>query len=537
MIIGPAPDVAPRWRGACFHGRLARMAWWCAKWACSAFLIVVAASAVAAEPKRVLFLHSIGRDFRPWNEYAKHIRMELDRQSPWPLDVHEASLVTARFSDENPEAPFVEYLRALYANHPLDLIVGIGGPAASFVQRHRQQLFPSTPMLLAAVEQRRIEHSGLTANDAVVAVSLDIAGVVQNILQVLPDTKNVAVVIGNSSIEKFWLEQARNDLQPFANRVAFTWYNELPFDSLLKHAAALPPQSAILFAMMSVDAAGIAHEEGKALTRLHAVANAPIFSFAEAYFGEIVGGPLLAFSDLSRPTADAAVRILRGETAGDIKTPLVGLGTPKFDWREMRRWSIPESWLPPGSEIHFRSPSIWAQYRMQAMAAIAVVLLQSAMIGWLLIERNRRRVAEVESRRRLLQIAHMNRSATAGALSASIAHELNQPLGAILSNTEAAEMLLARDPPSIDVVREILADVRSADLRAGEIISRLRGLLTKGEVNLQNIDLNEAIRNVVHILHPEAKDRRASSLPIRGSAHWWRAAIRCMCSRCCLIWR
>ena len=107
-------------------------------------------SGFTAEPKRVMLLHSFGRDFKPWSEYAKAIRIELERQSPWPLDIIENSLITARFSDENPEAPFVEYLRALFAKHPLDLIVRIGAPAASFVQRHRQQLFANTPMVLTA---------------------------------------------------------------------------------------------------------------------------------------------------------------------------------------------------------------------------------------------------------------------------------------------------------------------------------------------------------------------------------------------------
>ena len=101
--------------------------------------------ALAAEHKRVMLLHSFGQDFKPWSEYAKDIRAELKRQSPWPLDIIENSLVTARFSDENPEAPFVEYLSALFANRPLDVIVSIGAPAADFVQRHRRRLFPATP--------------------------------------------------------------------------------------------------------------------------------------------------------------------------------------------------------------------------------------------------------------------------------------------------------------------------------------------------------------------------------------------------------
>src|SRR6476620_9913290 len=112
----------------------------------------------AAESKRVMLLHSFGRDFKPWSEYAKAIRMELDRQSPWPLDVTENSLVTARFSDEDPEGPFVDYLRALFAKRPLDIIVSIGAPAANFVQRHRQRLFAGTPMVLMAVDERRVQY-------------------------------------------------------------------------------------------------------------------------------------------------------------------------------------------------------------------------------------------------------------------------------------------------------------------------------------------------------------------------------------------
>ena len=77
---------------------------------------------------------------------------------------------------------------------PLDLIVSIGAPAANFVQRHRQQLFATTPMVFTAVEQRRIQRSSLTENDTVVALAQNFPAVIENILHVLPDTKTVAVV-------------------------------------------------------------------------------------------------------------------------------------------------------------------------------------------------------------------------------------------------------------------------------------------------------------------------------------------------------
>src|SRR5262249_60009622 len=126
----------------------------------------------------------------------------------------------------------------------------------------------------------------------------------------------------------------------------------------------------------------------------------------------------------------------------------------------LRGFAISGRSLPPGSDIRYREPSLWEQYRWEFSGVLAIVLIQAAMITWLLLERRRRRLAESDARRRLLEVAHLNRTAAAGALSASIAHELNQPLGAILSNAEAAELLLAPRPPDLDHLEQLLADIR-----------------------------------------------------------------------------
>ena len=358
-------------------------------------LLLATLGAAAAESKRVLMLHSFGRDFKPWSEYARTIRAELDRQSPWPLEITEHSLMSARSSDENPEAPFVEYLRALHATRPLDLIVSLGAPAVAFVQRHRQQLFADTSMVFTAVEQRRVQYSNLTPNDTVVAVAHSFPAVFENILRVLPETKTVAVVNGNSLNERYWLEEMRREVRRFANRISFIWYSDLSFEEILKHAASLPPHSAIFWHLMNVDAAGVVHEGDTGLPRLHAVANAPIFSYDDSFFGRaIVGGPMHSVLEGSRATAAVAIRVLGGEKPGDIKEPPIGFATPKFDWREMQRWGISERRLPPGSEIHFGDPTAWDQYRVQILLVCAVVLAQSALIAWLIYTRRKRRRSE-----------------------------------------------------------------------------------------------------------------------------------------------
>lgn len=479
---------------------------------CLLFLAAVlpgsASSAPQGEAKRVLMLHSFGPDFRPWSVYARSIKVALEQQSPWPLDVQEHNLLTARFNNPGPEAPFVDYLRSLYADRQPDIVLSIGAPAARFVQKYRGQLFPGAPMVLTAIEQRLVDRSLLTDNDTVISVYNDFSAFFGSILQVLPDTKTIAVVIGASPLEKFWLGEAKREAKPLEDRVAFVWYADVPFAEILKQAKVLPPHTVLFWGLMSVDAAGVAHEGDLALRSLRAVANAPIFSFQEAFFdGDTVGGPMHSIAESSRQTASATIRILGGEKPGSIKAAPIGFASPKYDWREMQRWGISESRLPPGSEVLFRESRIWEKYGWQLVLISGVILVQGILISGLLHERQRRRLAEVESRQRMAELAHVNRYAAAGELTTSIAHELNQPLGSILTNAETAESILKGASPNLDELREILADIRRDDLRASEVIRRLRGVLKKTPFEMIEIDLNETVREVIGFVSSLAHGR------------------------------
>jgi two-component system sensor kinase FixL len=120
------------------------------------------------------------------------------------------------------------------------------------------------------------------------------------------------------------------------------------------------------------------------------------------------------------------------------------------------------------------------------------------------------RRAELEARDQRQQLTHLTRVAMLGELSGALAHELNQPLTAILSNAQAAQRLLARDPSDITEVREILKDIVEADQRAGEVIRRLRALLKKGESKFAPVDMNEILNEVLELAHGDLMTRSVS---------------------------
>jgi signal transduction histidine kinase len=494
-------------------------------WLALMMLIFAAIGAAAAEPKRVLLLHSFGPQFVPWAFFAGQFREELFKLSPDKVDLYEASLEGARFQQPSEQGPIVDYLVALFATRKLDLIVTIGAPAAFFVQKYRAQFFPSIPLVIGGPEQRAINYGTLTSLDAPDPVTLDFRKWIENILEVRPDTTHIAWVVGASPLERFWTEEFRRTSQPFADRISFEWFNDLRFEDMLKRISQLPPHSAAFYVDLRVDAAGVPLDRDLVLPKLREATNAPIFSYIDSYLGSgIVGGPMLSSEEVGRRMAQAAVRILSGESPGDLKMQPVALGVPQYDWRELQHWNISEDRLPAGSLVRFREPTVWQQYRWQIALMCTVFLLQGLLISGLLYQRRRRLYAEVQSRQRSAELAHLNRFSTAGELTATIAHEINQPLGAILTNIETAEIMIKSPAPDLQEIGEILADIRRDDERASEVIGRLRSLLKKAPFELKQIDLNDVARETTQFLSALAIAREVGltsfiapmPLPVKG---------------------
>jgi signal transduction histidine kinase len=362
--------------------------------ACLLILSVASFGARPRDAKRVLLLHSLGRELGPFDVFTAGFREELDRQSTVPLQYYEAALEPPRVG-QSVDEPVVHFLQSMFADQSPDLIVPIGGPASKFAMAYRQQLFPATPMLMAAVDQRHLQNADLTSNDAVAAVMHDVGKVVDDIRTVLPQTHTIFIVIGDSPLERFWRNDLERELQRFQNQVTFIWGNELSFAEMLKRCATLPQNSAILYALLSVDAAGFPQTEEDTLAELHRIADAPIFGLQSSQMGRgIVGGPLMSMDDLSRNAAGAAMRILSRESPAAVRLPPQLPGPYLYDWRELRRWNIDENRLPPGSIVQFREPTLWERYKWYVLVSLLVCFVEAALISSLLVNLRRRRRAE-----------------------------------------------------------------------------------------------------------------------------------------------
>ena len=266
-------------------------------------------------------------------------------------------------------------------------------------------------MIFAALDARAIKDATLTANDTTVAVSIDLNAVIENILRTLPNTTTLAVVIGDAPIEKFWVNEFLHAFQPFEGRVKSVFMNDLSFGEIQKRVAALPPASAIYFGDLVIDAKGIPYRQEDVLSRLHAVANAPIFGQYDYQLGGgIVGGPLLSVRTLSRKTAEVAAQILGGASPGDIKTPPQKLGEPEFDWRELRRWGVPTRIFRPtarsgSASRHYGSDTGGTSLQPRVSPGLSAILIAGLLLNWMWLRRAHARLRTSEEGMSLAAIA------------------------------------------------------------------------------------------------------------------------------------
>jgi signal transduction histidine kinase len=397
LLTSGAPDCAPE------SVRVARgVRVGCSRWAVAVLLVLAAlsalSSATATEPKRVLFLHSFGRDFAPYATTVDAIRAELMRDSGQTLALYDESLDAGQAAGADDPKPLVEVLRHRFSDSPPDVVVTIAPPAAAFYLQNRDTVFRGTPAVLAAIDERLVPRSLLRPGDAVVASHHNPTALVDNILRLLPETKTIVVVLGASPLERYWFGEFRKAFAPYAERASFEWLNDLSFAQMRKRVAALPPHFAVLYVMLETDAAGVPHERHAALASLIQVSTAPIFSIYESELGEgVVGGPYQSQQHRGALTAAAVLRALSSHAAGAPEFQLIEYEAPVYDWRALTRWGIDLARLPAGSEIRFRPLSLWDEHRLLIIAAISIVLFQAVSLVGLVWQRVRRQRAEKEA--------------------------------------------------------------------------------------------------------------------------------------------
>ncbi len=624
--------------------------------AIGAVCLLASCSAWASVPtKRVLILFPYENNYPGFFYFDNNLRSVLRASPSFFFDFYAESMDLLRFPDDLYFEDLVHLYRQKYAGRNIDLIIAILGPARDFLAKYKDELFPGTPVLYVDIDTRLLDGSLLLSPGAVVTGRFDFEGTLDVALGLHPDVRDVFVVSGESEVDRAMEKLASEAFRGFGDRVRFHSLRGLSMERLLQKVSGLPEPSIVFFVTFFKDVDDRTFLSPQAASLISEKSNVPVYGMSDYIVGAgIVGGRVYSFERLGEKTAQSALRLLSRGRPEQIEPLEERADRVIFDWRQLKRWSISEASLPPGSIIRNKDFSVWETYRLQILGIATGLVLQAALIGALvlnlarrrkanealsrserklqraaeewkttfdsiqdpimvldrkfriarvnqatvsffdlplerilgqtgdalvfgkgnpfnrsLLERSQetrgqeeeevfdetreawflasvspildgkgqiigflhsardiseRRRAEAEAHRRLTELAHVTRVATMGELAASLAHEINQPLTAILANAQAAQRFLSATEPDMDEIRQILDDIVSDDKRVSEVIRRMRALLKKQTPTCEEFDLNEAVMECVALVKSApvldglaiATETNADPIPVRA---------------------
>jgi signal transduction histidine kinase len=458
-----------------------------------------ATAADSDRPREVLLLYAESRLLPALVEADAAFRSTIASSLGAPVSFHTEFLDLPPTVSAAYEGRLRDLLRVKYQDVHLDLIMACASRALRLALDHRGELGPRVPIVFMAVES--VADFTLPRDVTGVLMNPDWMDTLEAALRLQPETRRVVVVSGTSGLDKRWMAAARVAFAGAPAHVEFTYVTDLLLEAAAARLAGLPDGTIVFLIGFLRDSTGRNFGAQEALDRLAQRSRVPIYGLGGARMGRgIVGGRLIDFEKQGVTAGELGVRLLRGQALGPADIVTRNTNTFTFDARQLQRWGLKESRLPPGSVIRFREPSAWERYRWPIMGASALILLESLLIVGLVVQRARRKRAEAEVAARGEQLVHAQRVTAVGELAATLAHEINQPLGAIVSNAEAARWLVDPAEPTQADLREALGDIIDDGQRASEVIRRLRAMLRTGVAEKKPCDVNALIREVLHFL-------------------------------------
>ena len=458
--------------------------------------------AVPAPILRVLVIDQEGPTRPAFVQFMEGFRAGVAEAKAAPPEVFIENLDVVRLgrSVDDPDRA-AAWLLEKYSDWQFDVIVPTSAVARDFVLASRERLSPEARIVAFERPGDALATEDMPRDYSYVTSQSTVEDTVALACRLFPRSKRICL-LGQSEIHPGVMARFDAGVSRIAEERGLEYVPliDTGLSKLRRRLRELPADSVVIYFGYWKDELGQSYFPSEILQSLCQETKAPVFGMLDSHIGQgTVGG---ACSDL-RAMGAAMGRLILVSRERPIPPPVTVSPVVILDDRALNRFRVPASRIPAGSRVLFREPRLWDRYRPYLVAAGAVLTLQSLLIVALVTQSRLRRRAERMVGEQRDQIARAGRISTLGQLAASLAHELGQPLGAILNNLEAAEIVLRDDDTAnAEELRAIVRDIAADDERAGAVLDRIRAMIRKQRFTIGPVEVPGLIRGVLTLAGP-----------------------------------
>jgi len=467
--------------------------------------------------KTVLVLHTL-KVKRPWNVLFNRYFVEALRENDLTLaNVEIENLDLLQFKDANYRQIVKKQLKHKYANSTPDIIIITFASTIQFVLEN--DLFPGIPKIFVLPTPSDLDK---IPDSVILPFAFEFKNNIAHALTLLPGTKRIYVVAGNGLMDRRLVSLFHNETQEFENRISFHYLDDLNVEELLRRLEHLPDDSFVYYLTYSLDFQGKTVITRDFSQRIGEQSNRPVFSWLDLHalgIG-ILGGRVTTTRASATMSLDIVKRVFQGEPIDSI-TPEPPYVEYIYQWEELKKWGIDLEKLPPESVIQNRTYTFFEVFKWRIVGGIVLLIIESLLILFLLINIKKRKDAEHELRTYQLELEKKVEERTVSLKTArdeaesanqakskflaNMSHELRTPLNAILGfgrNLARAKDLAPERHNEVDIIR------RSGDhllQMIDEILSLAR--IEAGRVDLQwtPFDPVRSLEDIVEMIRVRAQ--------------------------------
>ncbi|WP_147448255.1 ABC transporter substrate binding protein [Mesorhizobium sp. YM1C-6-2] len=325
-------------------------------------------------PHRVLIVYDSDSTQLAAVEIARGLRTGLNGRSPTDFEVYSEFLDSVRFPEAANLDDMAEYMLEKYKNTTLDAVVAVGPTAFTFLLDKRSAIAPRVPLFFGAVTENTLAKWTLPPDVKGIVSIFDVQQTVALARRLQPDTREAVVVYGSSPFDKWWEQTAKAALGERYEGFDIRYLSDLSIAEYGQALKELPAEDVVVLLSIYEDSAGRKFVPAEAAAKLASESGVPIYAIYDTFVGVgAVAGQVATFQDLGEQLGQLVYSELNGDASAQQATDQIT--RPVVDWRVAERFGINPNLLPADTEVRFREPSLWNDYRGTILATLAVLLV------------------------------------------------------------------------------------------------------------------------------------------------------------------
>jgi signal transduction histidine kinase len=463
------------------------------------------------EPKNIVILFSFSSGLPAYNEGLEEIKNTLRTQYTKPYNLFLEYLQVERFPDENYQKYFFGHYNNKYRNMKIDLLIAIGPNINPLIKKYGEKFFLEAPTICLDFYNPALSEQSIALNSTSTEILLvyDVKKSLETALSLFPGTNSIYIISGMSIIDNYFKNLTIIASKEIDKNLKFIPISDLSMEEIIEFVKKLSDSSIIFLPNFFTDRKNTPYYTTDCVKLISQVSRVPIFTLVDTQVGEgAIGGYVICYRDAGAAIGNSAVSILNGESPQSIKINSKSFYKYIFDWRELKKWNLLDTIpIPAGSMILFRETDFIGQYMWYIAAGFSFLILQMLIIVNLFRMNKKQKTATaklIEMENQYRELIREDRLLRMSELTASLAHELNQPLTAIRSGALAGIRFIDSKKSNTQLIKKIFHTIVEDDKRAASIISSVRAMMKLEQRDKDNIELNFLVGNVVAIFKGES---------------------------------